>query len=104
MVSNGGYGGVQQAFAAGIPMVLARLSEDKPATTSRAAWTGAAISLAVQRPEPGMVGGAVEKIVGTEKYKLRAAELKEAYARIDSLGSIAKVVNEIVATSVVKKD
>jgi UDP:flavonoid glycosyltransferase YjiC (YdhE family) len=86
IVSNGRYGGVQQAFAAVIPMVLAGQSEDKLGTTSRAAWRGAAINLAVHRPDPCIVREAVEKVMALEKYKMMAVKLKEAYGQLDSLG------------------
>jgi hypothetical protein len=40
MVTNGGYGGVQQALANGVPLVVAGDSEDKPEVAARVRWSG----------------------------------------------------------------
>ena len=40
MVTNGGYGGVQQALANGVPLVVAGDSEDKPEVAARVAVVG----------------------------------------------------------------
>src|ERR1700683_406881 len=42
MVTNGGYGGVQQALANGVPLVVAGDSEDKPEGAARGSWWRAA--------------------------------------------------------------
>jgi UDP:flavonoid glycosyltransferase YjiC (YdhE family) len=44
LVSNGGYGTVQQALRHSVPMVLAGVTEDKIEVTARTAWTGAAVT------------------------------------------------------------
>jgi UDP:flavonoid glycosyltransferase YjiC (YdhE family) len=48
LVSNGGYGGVQQTLGHGVPMVLAGEAADKAEVTARAAWAGVAINLAAR--------------------------------------------------------
>ncbi|MFA4895080.1 glycosyltransferase [Microbacterium sp.] len=40
MVTNGGYGGVQQALAHGVPIVVAGQTEDKVEVSARVGWTG----------------------------------------------------------------
>ena len=55
MVTNGGYGGVQQALANGVPLVVAGDSEDKPEVAARVQWSGAGINLHTGRPSPAMV-------------------------------------------------
>ena len=55
MVTNGGYGGVQQALAHGVPLVVAGDSEDKPEVAARVQWSGAGINLHTGRPSPAMV-------------------------------------------------
>ncbi len=95
IVSNGGYGTVQQAFSAGVPMVLAGMTEDHPESCARAAWTRAGINLATQTPEIAQLRKAVEEILGRSCYKARAMQLKAQYAKSDSLGDIAATVNEL---------
>ena len=52
MVTNGGYGGVQQALAHGVPLVVAGDSEDKPEVAARVHWSGAGVDLRTGRPSP----------------------------------------------------
>ncbi|EMD00771.1 glycosyltransferase family 1 protein [Baudoinia panamericana UAMH 10762] len=117
-ITNGGYGGIDQAFANGIPMVLAgcvyeghilyslpqrsltllpllcRLTEDKAETTARAEMTGAAINLRTHTPTTEQVREAIKKMVGESKYKQRALVLKQAYAECDAVGSIVKEIHK----------
>ena len=57
VVTNGGWGGVQQALAHGVPVVVAGASEEKPEVAARAAWSGAGIDLRTGRPSPAGSGG-----------------------------------------------
>lgn len=95
-ITNGGYGGITQSFAAGIPMIVAGLTEDKAETTSRAEGTGAAINLRTQTPTSGQVKEALQKVLGEPMYKQKALELKKAYEDKDAVGSIVKAINEQV--------
>lgn len=52
LVTNGGYGTVNQALGHGIPLVTAGLSEDKPDVCARVAWSGAGIDLHTSTPAP----------------------------------------------------
>ena len=95
IVNNGGYGTIQHAFSAGVPMVLAGMSEDKPEACARAAWTGAAINLATNQPKPSQVREAVEKVLDTPTFKARALQLRKQYLKTDCFGDIAATVNEL---------
>jgi UDP:flavonoid glycosyltransferase YjiC (YdhE family) len=97
LVSNGGYGGVQQALRYGVPLVLAGQSEDKAEVTARTAWTGAAINLATQRPPAADIRSAVQRVLGTPAYKERAAELSRQYAKHDTLAEIHATISEVIA-------
>ena len=50
MVTNGGWGGVLAALAAGIPLVVAGGDLDKPEVAARVAWSGAGVNLRSGRP------------------------------------------------------
>lgn len=97
VVSNGGFGTIQQALVVGVPLVLAGGTEDKPEGCARAAWTGAAIDLRKTRPEVEEIRDAVEYVLfdKEQKVKKRAEELKAEYARYDCLGNIAIAVEEL---------
>ena len=63
MVTNGGYGGVQQALANGVPLVVAGDSEDKPEVAARVQWSGTGVNLHTGRPSPAMVARAVRRVL-----------------------------------------
>jgi UDP:flavonoid glycosyltransferase YjiC (YdhE family) len=97
LVSNGGYGGVQQALWHGVPLVLAGQSEDKVEVTARTAWTGAAINLATQRPKPADIRTAVQTVLNTPTYRERAAQLSAQYDKHDALTEIHTTIEELTA-------
>jgi UDP:flavonoid glycosyltransferase YjiC (YdhE family) len=92
LVSNGGFGGVQQALSMGVPLVLAGLTEDKMEVNARAAWAGAAIDLAVQRPESADLGRAVRTVLTDQSYRRRAMALAAEYIRHDPFDAIEQTV------------
>ncbi|GAB3429004.1 glycosyltransferase [Actinophytocola sediminis] len=92
LVSNGGFGGVQQALSSGVPLVLAGLTEDKMEVTARAAWTGAAINLATQRPDPADLATAVRTVLTDQSYRRRATELADEYARHDPFAAVEQAI------------
>jgi UDP:flavonoid glycosyltransferase YjiC (YdhE family) len=96
VVSNGGYSGISQAFAAGIPMVLAGLTEDKSEATYRAALTGAAVNLASQNPSKEQIKDAIQAILNDKSYKEKALQLQKDYAAHDAVGSVVRAINEQV--------
>jgi MGT family glycosyltransferase len=97
LVSNGGYGGVQQALGHGVPMVLAGQTEDKIEVTARVAWTGAAINLATQRPAASDIRKAVESVLDTPTYKERAEQLSRQYQKHDTFAEIHASIGEVIA-------
>ena len=97
LVSNGGYGGVQQALRHGVPMVLAGQSEDKVEVTARTAWAGAAVNLATQRPAVADIRKAVEDVLDTPAYRERAVQLSAQYEKHDALAEIHASIGELVA-------
>jgi UDP:flavonoid glycosyltransferase YjiC (YdhE family) len=97
LITNGGFGGVQQALRAGRPLVIAGLSEDRLENGARVAATGAAINLATDRPTPAQVREAVETVLKMPSYAKNARRLAVEYAKHDALGTIAKTVEELAS-------
>jgi len=96
LVSNGGFGGVQQALGSGVPLVLAGLTEDKMEVTARAAWTGAAINLAVQRADPADLAKAVQTVLTDPSYRDRATALAGEYAQHDPFTAVEQAILELL--------
>ena len=97
MVTNGGYGGVQQALAHGVPLVVAGDSEDKPEVAARVQWSGAGINLRTGRPSAAMVARAVRRVLSRASYRRRARALAAEIAASDPLGDITTVLAGLCA-------
>jgi UDP:flavonoid glycosyltransferase YjiC (YdhE family) len=99
MVTNGGYGGVQQALANGVPLVVGGDSEDKPEVAARVQWSGTGINLHTGRPSPAMVGRAVRRVLARDTYRARARALQAEIAATDPLASISASLAETCAAN-----
>ncbi len=94
MVTNGGYGAVQRALIAGVPLVVAGNTEDKPEVAARVEWFGAGVNLRSGTPSPAAVHRAV---LTNNTYRTAAMSLGKAYARRDGVAEIAGVIDETMA-------
>ncbi len=99
MVTNGGYGGVQQALANGVPLVVAGDSEDKPEVAARVQWSGTGVNLHTGRPSPAMVARAVRRVLSHGSYRERAQALQAEIAATDPLGTISGALAELCAAN-----
>jgi UDP:flavonoid glycosyltransferase YjiC (YdhE family) len=97
LVTNGGFGGVQQSLRNGVPMVLAGQTEDKLEGNVRTAATGAAINLMNHQPAKEDLRVAVQTVLGNADYRTQAQRIATEYAGLDALGSIAAAVEELAA-------
>jgi MGT family glycosyltransferase len=88
MITNGGYGGVQQALAHGVPLVVAGDSEDKPEVAARVHWSGTGIDLHTGNPSPARIAKAVRRLLANPSYRQRAQTLKVEISASDPLGAI----------------
>ncbi|RDW56478.1 hypothetical protein BP5796_13119 [Coleophoma crateriformis] len=97
-VTNGGYGGVQKAISAGVPMVIGGVTEDKPEVAGRVEWAGIGMNLRTATPTKEAVFEAVNEIWSNPKYTQKvqeiAADLKNSYR---PFATVAKAIDEIVA-------
>jgi UDP:flavonoid glycosyltransferase YjiC (YdhE family) len=98
MVTNGGYGGVQQALALGVPLVVAGDSEDKPEVAARVQWSGVGINLHTGKPSKAMVARAVRRVLTRPSYRARAQVLQEEIVASDPLRDITAGLAELCAS------
>lgn len=89
MVTNGGFGGVQQALAHGVPLVVAGATEDKKEVAARVAWAGTGVNLRTGRPSARALRRAVRHILEEPQYRLRAGTLRQ---RTDELGDPVQAI------------
>lgn len=83
MVTNGGFGGVQQALAYGVPLVVAGSSEDKPEVAARVSWSGTGVNLRTGTPTSRRVRRAVRRVLARPGYRREAARLQHEIATLD---------------------
>jgi MGT family glycosyltransferase len=95
VVTNGGYGGTQQALMHGIPAALAGITEAKLEVAARVAWTGAGINLRTDRPTPARISEAVQCLLTDDTYRTHAQELATRYAEHDAADEAAHLVEAL---------
>ncbi|NML16459.1 glycosyltransferase [Azohydromonas caseinilytica] len=98
VVSNGGYGGVQQALAHGLPLVVAGGSEEKPEIAARVAWSGAGINLRTGRPKPRALLQAVQQVLTQPGFRARARALADEMVAFDAPTLGAGLVERLAST------
>lgn len=86
LVTNGGFGATQHALAAGIPVVVAGASEDKPAVAARIAFHQVGANLGTATPTADAVRTAVLSVLsdpGTRQRSRDLAGVYDTYAALD---------------------
>jgi UDP:flavonoid glycosyltransferase YjiC (YdhE family) len=92
LVTNGGYGSVNQAISFRIPLVTAGLTEDKAAVNARVAWSGVGINLATNQPSPETLRQAIRTVLEKPNYRARASLMAEEFAGIDTRSEILRII------------
>ncbi|WP_194836571.1 glycosyltransferase [Nocardia sp. XZ_19_369] len=95
MVTNGGYGGVQQALRHGVPLIVAGDTADKPEVAARVAYTGAGIDLGTARPGPATVAAAVDRVLSNGEFRSAATRLGQKMAKAAPFDVISDVLAEV---------
>jgi UDP:flavonoid glycosyltransferase YjiC (YdhE family) len=96
LITNGGFGGTQNALAYGIPIIVAGATEDKMKVAARLEYSGAGINLRKQKQTPKDIMKAYWKIMSDQSYKQKAKELKEHYAKFDAPALAVGMIEELI--------
>ena len=99
LVTNGGYGTVNQALSYGVPIIAAGETEDKADVGARVAWSGAGIDLQTARPTPKALRTAVRSVLDEPRYGQRADALATEFAALDTTTEILSVLNELAGAT-----
>jgi UDP:flavonoid glycosyltransferase YjiC (YdhE family) len=97
LVTNGGYGSVNQAMSFGIPLVTAGMTEDKADVNARVAWSGVGLNLATNEPTQEALRAAVRTALDRPAYRMRASQMADEFARIDTRSEILSIISRVVA-------
>ncbi|WP_263408114.1 glycosyltransferase [Terriglobus tenax] len=103
-VTNGGYNGVQMALRAGIPIVSAGASEDKPFVSARVEWSGCGLDLKTGTPTATQVRDAVRTILSNPGYRAKAQTLACAFEGCDALRNSLRAVEGLLVNSNVAEE
>ncbi len=95
LVTNGGYGSVNQAMSFAIPLVTAGTTEDKADVNARVAWSGVGINLATNEPTQSALLKAVRTVLDTQRYRARAAAMADEFRGIDTRSEILRVIDQV---------
>lgn len=98
LVTNGGFGAIQLALAAGVPIVAGGKTEDKVEVTARVGWSGVGINLRTQRPRQESIAAAVRRVLSDDRYRQRARELRAEIAAAGREQSAAEELEKLCAT------
>jgi UDP:flavonoid glycosyltransferase YjiC (YdhE family) len=97
LVTNGGYGTVNQGLSFGIPLVTAGLSEDKADNNARVTWSGVGIDLKNQQPTSSSLRDAVRAVLEKPNYRARASLMAREYARIEMQNQIVRILERLTS-------
>lgn len=92
MVTNGGFGGVQQALSHGIPLVVAGETSDKPEVAARVAHAGAGIDLRTSRPRRRDLIDAIDRVLTRPRYRDAARRLGREMQCYNAFDHIAETL------------
>jgi UDP:flavonoid glycosyltransferase YjiC (YdhE family) len=90
-ITNGGFGGTQQALAAGVPVIVAGETEDKPANAARVEYHGLGINLRTATPDPRAIRDAVELLLKDSDVRENVRRLAAVYASCDAVTEIERL-------------
>jgi UDP:flavonoid glycosyltransferase YjiC (YdhE family) len=103
LVTNGGYGSVSLALAAGVPIVSAGLTEDKAEVNARIGWSGVGLNLATNTPSPEVLRSAVDRALQEPGFRQRAGAMREAFAARDAMAGILTAVDDLARSGPLRR-
>ncbi|HWK80299.1 MAG TPA: nucleotide disphospho-sugar-binding domain-containing protein, partial [Thermomicrobiales bacterium] len=98
-ITNGGYGGLHQMLAEGIPVIVAGDTEEKPDIAARVAWSGVGVNLKTGSPSQEAIRAAVDEIERNPAYRQRAQAVAAEIAQTHALETIAADLSALIATA-----
>lgn len=90
-VTNGGFGATQQALAAGVPVVVAGTTEDKPLVAARVVARGVGVDLGTATPQPEHLRDAVRQVLTSPSMRANVDRLATEYGRHNALVEIERL-------------
>jgi len=103
MISNGGLGGVQNALAHAVSLIIAGATEDKMEVAARVEYSGAGINLRTQTPSAADIKNAVNRLLHNPSFKQKATILQADYAKYNAVTSSVNAIEQLIEDQKYKK-
>jgi UDP:flavonoid glycosyltransferase YjiC (YdhE family) len=91
LITNGGAGGTHQALSAGVPVIIAGETEDKPANAARVAYHRLGINLGTATPTPQAVAESTTALLQDTDIRENVDRLTKVYAEHDPVAQIERL-------------
>jgi hypothetical protein len=91
LITNGGANGIHQALAAGVPVVVAGATEEKPANAARVAHHRLGLDLRTGRPSAPDLRLAVRRVLGDPSIRANVRKLAEVYAAYYTFAGVERL-------------
>lgn len=99
VITNAGYGTVQNCLREGIPIIASGKTEEKAETSARIGYFGVGINLKSERPSQKAIKTAVQKILTDKRYKSKADEYAEKMKEYDSISIIMEEIDKLLSAA-----
>jgi MGT family glycosyltransferase len=98
VITNGGYGGVQNALSYGIPLVIAGATEDKMEVSARVEYSKTGINLRTNNPTPEQILKAVRQIFSNPVYRKNAQLIQNEFKKYNAPHMAVKLLEKMIST------
>ena len=99
VITNGGYGGVQNALAHGIPLIIAGQTEDKMEVSARVEYAQVGINLKTSNPKPEQILEAVHQIISKPTYRENAENYQRESKKYNAPQMAVRLLEGMVSKS-----
>ena len=96
VITNGGYGGVQNALAHGIPLIIAGQTEDKMEVSARVEYSKTGINLKTSNPTPDQIFEAVREVFSNPVYRENAKKFQNEAKNYDAPKMAVQLFEEMI--------
>ncbi|KAL6702908.1 hypothetical protein ACN47E_000809 [Coniothyrium glycines] len=96
LITNGGYGTIQQALAAGVPMIVSGIGQDKTHTGGIINYVGNGIYNPVFHTNSKMLGDAYEEILRNKTYRNTAEAIAKEYKKYNAVQITDATIQQVL--------
>ncbi|KAG9186696.1 hypothetical protein G6011_09804 [Alternaria panax] len=96
LVTNGGYGTVQQSLRAGVPLIISGVGQDKLHTGALINYKGFGIYNALHQITAELLTETFDKIMGNETYSERLGAVKKDYEKYNAVDIVDETIQQVL--------